>query len=130
MKTSVRFVAVALLTGLTALGTLQPAHAQDLAGQGEWQSLSGEAIKGTWTADIRRSGSQLTGTMALRGSNALSGGTVTGNIDADNISVGIVLAGGTIASFSGRLAGESISGEWQSPVLQDEGVWFGTLRAR
>lgn len=119
-------VAAALLTGFApATGG---AIGADLAGKGEWQSLS-SAAKGSWSVRLLRSGDEVKGTFDLDGSNVISGGTVTGALTPDGITLGVVADGDVRASFAGKLEGEAIAGEWslQSPHFRDEGVWSGVL---
>lgn len=129
MRVAVTFM-VALLTAL-----LQPLPAAcdsvaavDLGGTGEWQSLAGDAMRGTWSVELRRSGSQVAGTISLSGSNVFRGGTVNGTIDGQAVVLGVMAEGGAQATFSGKLTGDSISGEWECPAVKDNGVWYGTLR--
>jgi hypothetical protein len=103
------------------------ATAQPLTGVGEWQSLKGDAIKGTWTAALTRSGEVLNGTFELKGSNVVVGGPVTGSIDNSSVVLGLAQEGTKRITFSARLEGDAVSGEWEYPSLQDHGVWFGSL---
>jgi hypothetical protein len=68
-------------------------------------------------------------TLEMTGSNVFSGGFVTGSIDDSGVTLGVMANGFEQATFSGKLDGESISGEWQCPGVKDEGVWHGTLNA-
>jgi hypothetical protein len=106
------------------------AHGQELVGKGEWQSLSGTAIKGTWVASLTRAGDQVAGTLTLTGSNVFTGGSVLGDIDTASIMLGVMAAGAKQASFSARIDGESIKGEWECDAVKDHGVWWGTLTPR
>lgn len=105
-------------------------YAQELIGDGEWQSLAGDAMRGTWSVDLRRSSSRVDGTINLSGSNVFTGGTVSGTIDGQDVVLGVMAEGVAQATFTGKLTGKSISGEWKCPAVKDEGVWFGTLRTR
>ena len=95
---------------------------EELAGKGQWQSLSGASIRGTWSATLTRTGDQLQGNLQLTGSNVFTGGAVTGNIDALSVALGVVAAGSQEATFSAKLDGTSIAGEWQSDLVKDHGV--------
>jgi hypothetical protein len=66
------------------------APAQQLAGKGEWQSLSGGVIKGTWSATLLRKSSQVQGDLKLTGSNVFTGGSVSGDVDSASIMLGVV----------------------------------------
>lgn len=101
--------------------------AQSLTGSGEWQSLSGEAIKGTWTAVLTRRGDIVDGSFELIGSNVLLRGTVSGSMGGSAVLLGVAKDGVKEATFSGKLDGNSVSGEWEYPGLSDRGVWYGTL---
>jgi hypothetical protein len=121
------FVAVIVIVVLGSLGSA--GHAQQITGKGEWHSLSGEAIKGTWTVNLMRSGSHLQGSLDLTGSNVFAGGDVSGNLDAASIMLGVAVGDTQHATFSGKLDGDTVSGEWTSDTLKDSGVWFGSLGA-
>ena len=103
---------------------------QELAGEGEWHSLSSELIGGTWKADFTRSGEVVRGTLELTGSNVLSRMDVSGTIDASKIVVGTSREKGRDASFAAKLSDDKIDGEWECPSLNDHGVWFGTVKER
>ncbi len=105
-----------------------PAVAADLAGNGEWRSRSGDAMRGTWSATLVRSGSEISGSIELTGSPLLAGGQVTGSMEGDELVLGVVAEGENEATFKGKLVGGSVSGEWSLPVLTDSGTWTGTLR--
>ena len=103
--------------------------AQELTGSGEWQSLSSELIGGTWTAQLTRKGSRIAGTLNLTGSNVFSGGDVAGEIDASSIVLGVMSSNARQATFSAKVNGDLISGEWQCDAVGDHGAWYGTLSA-
>jgi hypothetical protein len=126
---SIRFSALSLFCFLLSAFP-HTADAQGFVGNGDWQSLKGEAIRGTWSVDLARTGTDLDGNIALTGSTLFLGGVVTGTIDAEQIVLGIMAEGVKQAAFRGRLDGDSISGEWECPAIKDEGVWTGTLRVQ
>lgn len=126
MTTFRRFFAISTLGGLLCVAS---AHAEQLQGKGRWESLSGDAIKGSWTVQLVRSASKLQGELELQGATLLTGGKVSGTIDDTSVVLGIVSEGMKGATFSGKLDGQSIRGEWQSDVANDHGVWYGTLSA-
>jgi hypothetical protein len=105
-----------------------PAPADLVSGNGEWQSNSGVAMRGTWTVALERSGSGLNGTLSMTGSLLFSGAKVTGTLDGDQIILGAVTDGEYQVTFNGRLTEEKVAGEWQSDALGDSGSWSGTLR--
>lgn len=98
-----------------------------LVGSGEWRSLVGEGIAGTWTVTLTRSGERVDGTLALRGSNVFSGGTVSGTVSDTQVVLGVLTEAGKAATFTGALDAGGIKGEWEAAVAGDHGVWFGTL---
>jgi hypothetical protein len=104
------------------------AEGQGFVGKGDWQSLNGEAIRGTWDVDLVQEGADVRGSIALTGSTLFAGGTVTGTIDGQSVVLGVMAEGVKQATFSGKLDGEHIAGEWECPAIKDEGVWTGTLR--
>jgi hypothetical protein len=111
--------------------TCTVATAQQLSGSGEWQSLMAGSMKGTWTTSLTRAGNNVQGTLTLTGSNVISAASVTGSIDGSSVMLGVAADGAQQATFSGKLQGGSIKGEWEldSDVLKDHGVWYGTLGA-
>lgn len=128
LKTNAPYGLSACIVIGSLLALCSAACAQQLAGRGEWESLSGsEVIRGTWSVALQRSNTQVSGTIALTGSNVLTSASVTGTIDGRNIVLGLSADGTTEATFSGQLAGTSISGEWDCPAIKDQGVWHGTL---
>jgi hypothetical protein len=112
---------------LVLIGLCSVASAADLKGEGEWQSLSGDSIKGSWTIFLEHSGGIVKGRLELKGSNAFNGGEVSGTMDEDGIVLGLMAEASKHATFQGKLDGISVSGEWQSEAVQDHGVWSGSL---
>lgn len=122
-----KVIALAIVSAsLVLMGTR--ATADLVAGNGEWQSNSGVAMRGTWTVALERSGSDLTGTISMTGSLLFSGAKITGTLDGDEIMLGAVTDGDYQVTFSGRLTEGKITGEWQCDALGDSGSWSGTLR--
>jgi hypothetical protein len=120
--TTLAILSACLVTMITA------APADLVAGNGEWQSNSGVAMRGTWTVALERAGSELSGTISMTGSLLFSGAKVTGTLDGDQIMLGAVTDGEYRMTFSGRVTEEKITGEWQCDALGDSGTWSGTLR--
>jgi hypothetical protein len=98
-----------------------------LTGRGEWQSLRAEGVRGTWSVVLTRSADVLDGSINITGSNVFRDAGVTGTIDAGNIVLGVTVQGSRQATFSGRMQGDQISGEWEAPGVVDGGVWYGML---
>lgn len=124
---STRKVETVVALVIAGLLLARPLSAEELTGKGEWQSLSSDAISGTWSVSLTKSGTTVKGKLALTGSNVFTGGEVTGTLDAASVALGVVSEQGKQASFSGKLDGDVISGEWQSAVIGDHGVWYGTF---
>jgi hypothetical protein len=104
-----------------------PTSAQQLRGEGEWQSLNAESVRGRWQVTLTRTGSELQGTIVLTGSNVLKKGPVAGTINGSDVVLGVMSDGARNATFAARIDGESVSGEWESAVASDHGVWTGKL---
>jgi hypothetical protein len=115
------------VSAVTVFALSSAAAAQQLTGTGTWQSLSSAIIKGGWTASLVRTGNHVEGTLALTGSNLLSGGAVSGDIDSSSIMLGVVSKDVRQATFSGQLVGNTVKGEWNCPAVNDHGIWSGTL---
>ncbi|MFQ5668348.1 MAG: hypothetical protein ACE5I7_18215, partial [Candidatus Binatia bacterium] len=86
-------------------------------------------IGGTWTATLVRKAGRVEGTLSLTGSNILPGGAVSGHIDASSVMLGVMIGNAHRATFSAKLDGDSINGEWQCDAVKDHGVRYGTLSA-
>jgi hypothetical protein len=105
-----------------------PAGGELVTGNGEWESRSSTAIRGTWTVALERSGSDVKGTVTLTGSPLFSGAEVSGTIEGDQVMFGTVVDRENQLTFSGTLTEERITGEWQCDTIGDGGPWSGTLR--
>jgi hypothetical protein len=103
------------------------AAAEELVGTGEWQSLKGDGIGGTWAAELVRSGDEVQGQLTLEGSNVFTGGAVSGGIDGSSVVLGVLAEGNKVAIFSGKLEGAEVKGKWEAALVADQGVWFGKL---
>lgn len=120
-------VLTCIVSGALMLGLAPAAPAQQLSGKGEWQSLSSAIIKGEWTVSLTRNGKTVEGIIDLGGTSPLHGSAVTGSINASSIVLGVVANDRQQATFTGKLDGTSVAGEWDSPSAKDHGVWYGTL---
>jgi hypothetical protein len=119
---------VVMVTGLIALlSTVPPLRAQQLQGAGEWQSATSDMIKGKWSVTLARNGGQVSGSLQLTGSNMFGTADVVGTVDQSNVMLGLLADGVAGTTFSGKLSGRSISGEWECPAAKDHGVWYGRL---
>ncbi len=116
-----------LLLVVIAASIAGVAAADELFGKGDWQSLSGESIRGTWSTKLTRKGDGLTGTFSLQGSNTFRGGQVEGTFNGSQIVLGVVTEAGKVASFSGKVEDGAVKGEWESSAVNDSGVWTGSF---
>jgi hypothetical protein len=119
--------ATMIVTAALVLGTGGTALGEQLAGKGEWRSAKADGIRGTWTAELVRSGDEVRGQLILKGSNVFAGGEVSGSIDATSVMLGVMAEGNEVAIFTGKLDGGEVKGEWEAALVGDEGVWFGKL---
>lgn len=127
MSAHVKATALVLMSMcmMAASGTVR---AEIVSGNGEWQSGSGAAMRGTWTVTLERSATDVKGTITLTGSLLFSGAEVTGTLDGDQlVMVGTLADGENQATFSGTLTDEKVAGEWHCPAINDSGAWSGTL---
>lgn len=129
MRISVLDVCLVLVALAAGSAVSAPASAEQLVGQGEWQSLSGEGIRGTWSVELTSAGERVEGTIKMTGSNVFTTSAVSGSIDGQKIVLGLMSEGTKQATFAGKLVDGSISGEWQCPGISDEGIWTGKLRS-
>jgi hypothetical protein len=121
--------APALVLGcLLQLAVSTAARAELVTGNGEWESRSSTAIRGTWTVALERSGSYVKGTVTLTGSPLFSGAQVSGTIDGDQVMFGTLVERENQLTFSATLTEEQVAGEWQCESIGDAGSWSGTLR--
>lgn len=116
-----------VLSAFLALMAAKPVSAGELSFTGEWQSLSAENIKGTWSAQVTQNATSIEGTMTLTGSNVFKSGTVKGTLETTNIAFGVLTEAGMQASFNGKVDGAGLSGEWESSAVGDHGVWYGSM---
>jgi hypothetical protein len=118
-------LAVACLL-LLAVGTA--ARGELVTGNGEWESRSSAAIRGTWTIALERSGSDVKGTVTLTGSPLFSGAEVSGTIEGDEMMFGTVVENENRLTFNGTLTEGRVTGDWECETIRDGGSWSGTLR--
>jgi hypothetical protein len=67
--------------------------------------------------------------MNVNGSNVLRTCTITGDLDEEDIALGLVADGSMVATFTGKLVEGAVLGEWEAPALRDEGIWYGELKS-
>jgi hypothetical protein len=114
-----------VLLAMTVHALVTPAA--ELAGKGTWHSTNSDAVKGTWSATLTRSETEVRGTMTIDGSNVFTGGEVEGTVEAGKIVLGVFQQGSRVAHFAGKADGDAVIGEWSCPAIADEGVWEGRL---
>lgn len=120
--------AVAALLVLSTGNTGPWAGGDSLTGSGQWRSaVAGPAVSGKWTVSLTRLGGSLEGTMELTGSTLLHRGTVSGSIDGEQVSFGLVNDGDVQITFVGRVAEGVVSGQWDCATVKDHGSWSGSL---
>jgi hypothetical protein len=129
-KPSVLVILIAALSLGSFLRLGSSATAQDLVGEGKWYSRSGQTMGGTWTAALKQAGTEISGEIELTGSTLFGASSVTGMIDGKAIALGVMSEGAQQVTFSGKLDGQSVTGEWSFPAMNDRGVWEGTLHTR
>ena len=81
---------------------------------------------GTFAADFTQSGDTFSGTIAIGGSSCVHGGTITGTINGNQITFGVVSAEETI-SYTGTLNGNSMSGSWSKAAQAEPCTATGGL---
>jgi hypothetical protein len=117
-------VVLMLLVAIARTGS-----AADLVtGNGEWESRSGAAMRGTWSISLSQTGDSVRGTLSLTGSLLFSGAEVAGSIEGQEIVFGTVTDGENQLVFNGTLSDGSVTGEWSCATISDSGTWRGTLR--
>ena len=124
-----KLLRILVIMGLFFPSYLLAAETTALAGRGEWHSLGGDRIHGTWGVSLVRDGSQVSGNLSLSGSNVFTGGRVSGTISGSKLVFGVLSEDEKLATFAATLNPDgAISGEWQSETVKDKGVWYGTLK--
>ena len=89
---------------------------------GIWASGS-YPISGTFTLELSQNGSALSGQVSITGSDCLTGGAVSGTIEGNQISFGVVAAEQTI-HWDGVVSGTTMQGSYTTPSCgKDAGTW-------
>jgi hypothetical protein len=119
-------VGVLALLGIVAPGTAG-AQAQ-FAASGSWQSNNGQDKKGTWQVTGTGTNADLSGTFTATGPSDVTQGSVFGTTggDAGEIKFGILYQDAEEATFTGTIAGGSMSGTYTTKA-GDAGTWSGTV---
>ena len=103
----------------------------DLAGtwQGSWQSVKPDQSSGSFVLHWTQSGSSLTGSITINGTPCLNGGNISGEVNGDQITFGVV-AGQVNVSYTGTLKGQdTISGSYSTDCGNASGDWTATRKA-
>jgi len=99
----------------TGLGALSGAW------MGTWTNETPAAV-GTFTLTWAQQGTLLVGAIGVTGSNCISAGNVTGNVDGTKISFGAVEGTKTI-TYVGTVSGRTMSGTYSSECGPSKGTW-------
>jgi hypothetical protein len=104
----------------TGLGALSGAW------MGTWANETPAAI-GTFTLTWAQQGTLLVGAIGVTGSNCISAGNVTGNLDGNKISFGAVEGTKTI-TYVGTVSGNTMTGTYSSECGPSKGTWTAVKR--
>ena len=99
----------------TGLGALTGAW------MGTWTNETPAAV-GTFTLTWAQQGTLLVGAIGVTGSNCISAGNVTGNVDGTKISFGAVEGTKTI-TYVGTISGKTMTGTYSSECGPSKGTW-------
>jgi hypothetical protein len=94
---------------------------------GSYQSSQYPSTHGTFTVTFTQNGAKFAGTIHIRNSPCVTGGRLSGRINGDKISFGVVVAQKVI-NYAGTLSGNRMSGSYSAPTVAagcntDHGVW-------
>jgi hypothetical protein len=101
------------------------ASALGLAGlwNGNWKDSSPDTSGGTFAVTFTQTGSNLSGTIAVKGAPCLTNGTVTGTITGSTISFGAV-SGQVTITYNGSISGSGMQGTYDAPACGNaKGNW-------
>ena len=104
----------------TGLGALSGAW------MGTWTNETPAAV-GTFTLTWAQQGTLLVGAIGVTGSNCISAGNVTGNLDGNKISFGAVEGTKTI-TYVGTVSGNTMTGTYSSECGPSKGTWTAVKR--
>jgi hypothetical protein len=92
------------------------------AWKGTWINETPQTAVGTFTLTWAQQGSQLFGAIGVTGSNCLSAGNVTGDVDGNKITFGAV-EGNNMITYVGTVSGNTMSGTYSSACGNSKGTW-------
>jgi|KBSSwiStaDraftv2_1062776.scaffolds.fasta_scaffold137931_2 hypothetical protein len=104
--------------------TNQPPNSAGLSGTwtGTWGNQTPDQSTGTFTLTWSQNGNNLAGTITITGTPCLSGGSITGSVSGSTITFGAV-QGEVEVKYSGSIAGQSMSGTYQTDCGNAKGTW-------
>lgn len=105
----------------------KPKPGEHVVWQGTWASNKYD-ISGTFTLDVTMTPTAMEGNLSVHGSDCISAGTLTSEIDGSNVHFGLVKGGRALINFAGTLQSSSMSGTFVSGVDcgNDVGTWRAT----
>lgn len=114
-------------TAAPSAGTSAPAS---IAGtwNGVWTSEQYAGLTGGFTLKFLQSGTKLSGTITISGSNCISGATIAGQLNGSRITFGAVKGAETVA-YEGTWTGAAMGGTWSvtqasgGECTLDSGTW-------
>jgi hypothetical protein len=92
---------------------------------GTWQDSTPDTASGTFELTWARKGSTMTGSIVVRGTPCLAGGSVSGTLSGAAISFGAV-SGRVQVSYDGTLAGSHMGGTYTTACGDARGTWEAT----
>ena len=112
------------LTTATVTPSATPTGLGALTGtwKGTWTNETPTAAVGTFTLTWVQQGSLVVGALGVTGSNCISAGNVTGNVDGTKISFGAV-EGNKLITYVGTVTGNQMSGTYSSDCGPSKGTW-------
>jgi hypothetical protein len=111
----------------TPTATAAPTAA-GLAGawNGSWHDTSPDTSSGTFVVTFTQTVGNLTGTIVVKGTPCLAGGTVTGTVSGSTISFGAV-SGKVTITYSGTMSPGKMQGTYSAPACGNaKGTWSAT----
>lgn len=94
---------------------------------GTWASTVFPGAQGTLTANLAQAFQLFTGSILITGSGYISSASVSGSLNADSITFGVVdFLGTPLATFQGTISGNTASGTYVDAFGIDRGTWSAT----
>jgi hypothetical protein len=89
---------------------------------GSWANTTSNDATGTFTIEWVQSGSSLDGTISIKGTPCLDGGSISGEVHGATIEFGAV-KGQVLVEYTGKIDGDSMSGTYETDCGNAEGTW-------